>query len=133
MLDAIFGTSGQGIWLFMLAILVVGVLAFLLKKLWVRLTCPVRRARVQVLSIEDKNNHLARRVTSFPGSGRPNTGNMARTMVEELDIVCSLLDRGERKIQLKAPKLLDGGLPKEGDLGVITYQAGRVLSFQKAS
>ena len=59
MLDAIFGTSGQGIWLFMLAILVVGVLAFLLKKLWVRLTCPVRRARVQVLSIEDKNNHLA--------------------------------------------------------------------------
>ena len=45
-------------------------------------------------------------------------------MVEELDIVCSLLDRGERKIQLKAPKLLDGGLPKEGDLGLLRIRQG---------
>ncbi len=126
-----------GFLIFMLALAVIAVLVFLLRKLLKVLLHPVRKAKVQVASIEYQDQNLnakARKLASNPMGGNRSAlqvSHLAHTMVDDMLFTFYQMGKDNKLMRLKVAANKGSNMAKVGDVGFVTYQNGQILAFEK--
>jgi len=126
-----------GFLIFMLALAAIAVLVFLLRKLLKVLLHPVRKAKVQVASIEYQDQNLnakARKLASNPMGGNRSAlqvSHLAHSMVDDMLFTFYQMGKDNKLIRLKVAANKGGNMAKVGDIGYVTYQDGQILAFEK--
>ena len=136
MMKALLSFIDVGLLYFVLILITAVVLIFFGRKLLIRCLHPVKKARVQVVSMERQDlsvDAAARKLSTMPGQNKYSLGSstLAHAMVENLFFTFYRLDRKNRKLRLKMPLSEAENMAKAGDIGVIEYQGDRLLHFEK--
>ncbi len=132
-----FAQIDSGFIIFMLALVVVAIVLFLLKKLWHKLFHPVRKRKVQVAAVEYQDQNLnakARKLGSNPMGGNRSAlqvSHLAHSMVDDMLYTFYQTELENKTIRLKIQANAGANMAKVGDIGYVTYQDGWILGFEK--
>ena len=132
-----FASVDSGFILFMLALALAAVIVFLIRIGMRKILHPVRKIKVQVAAIEYQDQNLnakARKLNSNPMGGNRSAlqvSHLAHVMVDDMLFTLYAIENENKTMRLKAPAAIGNNMAKVGDIGYITYQDGRILSFEK--
>ncbi len=132
-----FASVDSGFILFMLALALAAVIVFLIRIGMRKILHPVRKQKVQVAAIEYQDQNLnakARKLASNPMGGNRSAlqvSHLAHVMVDDMLFTLYEIENENKLLRLKAPAAIGNNMAKVGDIGYITYQDGRILSFEK--
>ena len=132
-----FASVDSGFILFMLALALATIIVFLIRIGMRKILHPVRKQKVQVAAIEYQDQNLnakARKLASNPMGGNRSAlqvSHLAHVMVDDMLFTLYAIENENKLLRLKAPAAIGNNMAKVGDIGYITYQDGRILSFEK--
>ena len=136
MMKALLSFIDVGLLYFVLILITAVVLIFFGRKLLIRCLHPVKKARVQVVSVERQDlsvDAAARKLSTMPGQNKYSLGSstLAHAMVENLFFTFYMLDRKNRKLRLKMPLSEAENMEKAREIGVSEDQRDRLLQIEK--